>query len=153
MKYFREQNEVCKCIAGRHRNQQAQTSLINILLFLTAYLVDPKSSLSTEHRIFLVTSPGKPKSLAFEAILGNPKYERLLKIGIRMLIKYSQQSREYFFGEKFGAYCPATRGALRQKEVNNNRIGPKVKQEWNVAMNVLHNFLGVFINTTAYHLG
>ena len=34
----------------------------------------------------------------------------------------------------------------------NKWIGPKVKQAWNVAMLVLHNFLGLVINTTAYHL-
>ena len=33
------------------------------------------------------------------------------------------------------------------------QVGPKVKQLWNVAMHVRHNFLGVVINTTAYHLG
>ena len=33
-------------------------------------------------------------------------------------------------------------GALQQKQMN-NRISPKVKQIWNVAMHVLHNFLGL----------
>jgi len=33
------------------------------------------------------------------------------------------------------------------------QVGPKVKQLWNVAMHVRHNFLGVVINTTAYHMG
>ena len=34
----------------------------------------------------------------------------------------------------------------------NKRIGPKVKQVWNVAMHVVHNYFGFDINTTAYHL-
>ena len=34
----------------------------------------------------------------------------------------------------------------------NNRIGPTVKQVLNVAKNVLHNFVGVISNTTAYSL-
>ena len=35
----------------------------------------------------------------------------------------------------------------------NNRIGPTVKDTWKAAMYVLHYFFGLFINTTAYHLG
>ena len=34
-----------------------------------------------------------------------------------------------------------------------NWIGPKVKQVWNNAMHVLHNFLGFDMNTTAFYLG
>ena len=35
----------------------------------------------------------------------------------------------------------------------NERIGPTVKHVWNDAMHVVHTFLGVVINTTAYQLG
>ena len=42
-------------------------------------------------------------------------------------------------------------GAILQRE-RNKRIGPKVKQVPNVDKHVLHKFLVLVINTTAYHL-